>query len=218
MWRRSPDPSTYSTQLILGLVIPGVSLTAALLILYAYAAWNNASRRHLDRVSFRLLVYALFAHLAFGIALAVGTMSEHPSWRCDIQSFVTNLTLMFSVGMFFCMALNLQLVLIHRLNGQKMEKYYILGTALVCLVCTVTPLAAGKLGRAVDGSCWYKSTDRTEISRWLIGTQTFWIIFASVGELSAFVIILGYLIVHEVHRPLNHYILMAPRPTLIEVG
>jgi hypothetical protein len=34
--------------------------------------------------------------------------------------------------------------------------------------------------------------------RWLIGTQTFWSIFASVGEVSAFVIILGYLIVHKV--------------------
>jgi hypothetical protein len=52
--------------------------------------------------------------------------------------------------------------------------------------------------RTVDGACWYKSTDRAEILRWLIGTQTFWIIFASVGEVNAFVIILGYLIVHTV--------------------
>ncbi|KAJ7850130.1 hypothetical protein B0H13DRAFT_2087383 [Mycena leptocephala] len=108
MSRRSPDPSTYSRQLILGLAIPGVSLTAALLILYAYAAWNSASRRYLDRVSFRLLVYALLAHLAFGIVLGAGTMSGHPRWRCDIQSFVTNLSLMVSAGMFFCIALNLQ--------------------------------------------------------------------------------------------------------------
>jgi hypothetical protein len=37
-------------------------------------------------------------------------------------------------------------VLAHGVSGQKMEKYYILGTALVCLICTVTPFAAGKLG------------------------------------------------------------------------
>jgi hypothetical protein len=34
--------------------------------------------------------------------------------------------------------------------------------------------------------------------RWLIGTQTFWILLASVGEVSAFGIIMGYLIVHKV--------------------
>ncbi|KAJ7833177.1 hypothetical protein B0H13DRAFT_2678968 [Mycena leptocephala] len=199
MSRRSPDASTYSTQLVLGLAIPGVSLTAALLILYAYAAWNIASRRYLDRVSFRLLVYALLAHLAFGIILAAGTVTGHSGWRCELQSFVTNLSLMVSAGMFFCMALNLQLVLAHGVNGQNMEKYYILGTTLVCLICNVTPYAAGKLGRAVDGTCWYSSTEPAEISRWLIGTQTFWILLASVGEVSAFGIILGYLIVHKLN-------------------
>jgi hypothetical protein len=43
-----------------------------------------------------------------------------------------------------------RLVLAHDVNGQKMEKYYILGTTLVCLICNVTPYAAGKLGHATS--------------------------------------------------------------------
>jgi hypothetical protein len=50
-----------SPRVILGLIIPGLGLTTALLALFGYAAWNMASRRYLDRVSFRLLTYALVA-------------------------------------------------------------------------------------------------------------------------------------------------------------
>jgi hypothetical protein len=50
-----------STRVVLGLIIPGLVLTTALLALYAYTAWKVVSRRYLDRVSFRLLTYALVA-------------------------------------------------------------------------------------------------------------------------------------------------------------
>ncbi|KAJ7697840.1 hypothetical protein B0H17DRAFT_1262089 [Mycena rosella] len=48
---------------ISGLVIPGVCLTFGLLCAYAYALWNPVSNKFLDRVSFRLLCYALLAKL-----------------------------------------------------------------------------------------------------------------------------------------------------------
>ncbi|KAJ7875497.1 hypothetical protein B0H14DRAFT_3437053 [Mycena olivaceomarginata] len=86
-------------------------------------------------------------------------MTEHPGWQCDLQSFVEQLSLMVSAGMFFCMALNLQW--------------------------------------SVDSTCWFSSTDPAERTRWLIGTQTFWILLASLGEFSAFLIILGHLVVYE---------------------
>ncbi|KAJ7895199.1 hypothetical protein B0H14DRAFT_2681572 [Mycena olivaceomarginata] len=198
MLRRSLDNQTFS-QIALGLVISGVSLTAGLLILYGYAAWNPVSRRYLDRVSFRLLVYALLAHIVFGVVLVVGTLTPYPNWRCEFLSFLTNLSLMFSAGMFFCIAINLPLVLAYDVNGQKMEKYYVFGTALVCLICNVAPYAAGKLGWAADGACWYTGTDPREVLRWVIGTQTVWILLSSVGEVGAFLIILGYLIVNELN-------------------
>ncbi|KAJ6496428.1 hypothetical protein C8R45DRAFT_1132624 [Mycena sanguinolenta] len=102
----SPD-TAMGPQVILGLIVPGVGLTTALLMLYGYAAWHPVSRRYLDRVSFRLLVYALVAHLVFGIAFTLASLIAYPGWRCDLSWFFANLSLMFSAGMFFCMALNI---------------------------------------------------------------------------------------------------------------
>jgi hypothetical protein len=48
---------------------------------------------------------------------------------------------------------------------------------------------------ALRQTCWYNSTEKF---RWLIGTQTSWIMLFAVGEIAAFLIILGYLIAHEV--------------------
>ncbi|KAJ7482642.1 hypothetical protein FB451DRAFT_1235787 [Mycena latifolia] len=192
----SPNPQIFS-QVILGLVIPGVILTTVLLILYGYAAWNPVSRRYLDRVSFRLLVYALGTHLVFGIVNAVSTLKPSAGWSCGLLAFITNLSLMFSAGIFFCMALNLPLVLAYDVNGQKMEKWYLLGTAVVSLICNVAPYASGKLGWAVNDTCWYRGTDPADSLRWIISTQTVWILLTSCGEVGAFLLILTYLIIYE---------------------
>ncbi|KAJ6600384.1 hypothetical protein DFH09DRAFT_1128167 [Mycena vulgaris] len=193
----SPSTQTYA-QVVWGLIIPGVTLTTALLTLCGYAAWNPVSRRYLDRVSFRLLIYALVAHLVFGIAFAVISLVASPGWACDFLVFLFNLSLMFSAGMFFCMALNLPLVLAHNVNGQKMEKYYVVGTTLFSLICNVVPYASGKFGwDAINSTCWYRSTNPADMMRWLIGTQTFWIMLSAVGEVGAFLTILGYLVAYE---------------------
>ncbi|KAJ7876006.1 hypothetical protein B0H13DRAFT_1004916 [Mycena leptocephala] len=86
----SPPTPQILSQVILGLVIPGVILTAVLLILYGYAAWNPVSRPYLDRVSLRLLIYALLANLVFGIVMAAGTLKASPGWTCDLLAFVTD--------------------------------------------------------------------------------------------------------------------------------
>jgi hypothetical protein len=98
-----------SPRLILGLLIPGLVLTAALLALFGYAAWNIVSRRYLDRVSFRLLTYALVvqcvnllhrdqlythhASLIFGISLAMAFLGGYSDWKCSLLSFTTNVRL-----------------------------------------------------------------------------------------------------------------------------
>ncbi|KAF8175016.1 hypothetical protein K438DRAFT_1979902 [Mycena galopus ATCC 62051] len=213
---RSWSPSTQIyAKVVLGLIIPGVTLTTALLTLCGYAAWNPVSRRYLDRVSFRLLIYALVAHLVYGIVFAVSSFMVSPGWGCDLVTFLFNasvftfpyfetpltrqqLSLMFSAGMFFCMALNLPLVIAHNVNGQKMEKYYVLGTTLVSLICNVVPYASGKLGwDAINGTCWYRSTNPADMMRWLIGTQTLWIMLSAVGEVGAFLTIIGHLVAYE---------------------
>ncbi|KAJ7352149.1 hypothetical protein DFH08DRAFT_1077903 [Mycena albidolilacea] len=202
--------SPISTRVVLGLIIPGLVLTAALLALYAYAAWKVVSQRYLDRVSFRLLTYDLVANFVFCVSFTMATLAGYPGWQCSLSSFLTNSSLMFSAALFFCTSLNVPLVVVHNVNGQAMEKYYVAGTTLICLICTVPPYASGKLGKVPDShrnalrqTCWYNSKVKF---RWLIGAQTSWIMLFAVGDIAAFLIILGYLIAHELHlicRPAN---------------
>jgi hypothetical protein len=40
----------------------------------------------------------------------------------------------------------IRLVLVHGVNGQKMEKFYLLGSAFMALVLVIPPYAAGQYG------------------------------------------------------------------------
>ncbi|KAF7360827.1 hypothetical protein MSAN_01112000 [Mycena sanguinolenta] len=189
----SPSPKVY-TQVILGLIVPGVGLTTVLLTLYGYAAWNTVSRRYLDRVSFRLLTYALVANISFTIS----TLTAYPGRGCALPSFLTNLAGVFSPGMFFSIAVNLPLVLVFNVNGRKMEKYYVGVVTLIALVSSIAPYASGNLGwDDVNETCWLRSKDPSTLLRWFIGTESVWLLLASLGEVISFVIILGYLVMYR---------------------
>ncbi|KAJ6530978.1 hypothetical protein DFH09DRAFT_1409657 [Mycena vulgaris] len=196
--RASSSTLSLCSQVILGLIIVGIALTIAVLVLYAYVAWHPTSRRYLDRVSFRLLVYALLAHLVYGINFPITILNAHPGWSCNLVSFIFNLSIMFSAGMFFCTAINLPLVLVYRVNGKRMEKYYIIGTSVVCIATAVSAYASGSLGwDAFSQACWYRTDDPAAMFRWVIGTQTFWILLVAVGEVIAFLTIIGYMITYQ---------------------
>ncbi|KAJ7049359.1 hypothetical protein C8F01DRAFT_1184026 [Mycena amicta] len=189
--RISESDALLVRRLVLGLVIPGGALTTILLIIYAYAAWHPVSRSHLDRVSFRLLVYALLAHLIFCIAFPLSTMHPRPGVDCSLRAFFTNSSVMFSAGMFFCVAINIPLVLSEKVDGQRMEKFYVAGVAAVCLACNITPLAAGQLGlNPGTFTCGYIAAPGPTLLKWVLSTETFWILSASVGEVTSFVAIL----------------------------
>ncbi|KAF7344111.1 hypothetical protein MVEN_01700900 [Mycena venus] len=185
--------------LILSVMVPGVFLTFTVLCAYAYTAWHSVSQQHLNRVSFRLLVYALIANFVFGIAFVIGTLSSAPSMGCSFVAFLVNLSLMTSAGMCFCMALNLQLVLVHQMNGQKMEKYYIIGTLVLCAACNIVPYASRQFGlNPTNGTCWFDNSDPDTMLRWLVGTQSFWVLLMATGEILAFLMIVGYIVSYEV--------------------
>ncbi|KAK7055811.1 hypothetical protein R3P38DRAFT_3565632 [Favolaschia claudopus] len=206
--RTSTPAGRMSKQIILGLIIPGMALTTVLLILSAYATWNPKSRRYLDRVSFRLLVYALVAHIVFGVVFTVGALTAYPGWQCNFLSFMTNLSLMFSASMFFCVALNLPLVLGQHVTGKKMEKFYILGSATICLIANIIPYATGNLGwDAQNRTCWYRSGnpgDNSRMIHWLLATQSIWLLLFSMGEVFAFLAIVGYLVAYELDQRRFH--------------
>lgn len=64
-----------------------------------------------------------------------------------------------------CVALNLELVLVHLFNGLVLEKYYLLGTLVINLGTTLPPLIKGKFGwDDVIGVCWLTSADSNDRS------------------------------------------------------
>ncbi|KAJ6496122.1 hypothetical protein C8R45DRAFT_985070 [Mycena sanguinolenta] len=189
------------SDLIMAIAIPSIVLILFILSAYAYTAWNHVSRPYLNRVSFRLLVYALIANLAYSAGMISGVHLKAGA-ACNGSTFFYDACLMFAGIMFFCMALNLQLVLVYRVNGNKMEKYYILVAIFLALALNIPPYAAGALGYwDLNETCWYNSPDPAEQLRWFVGTQAFWMFFMSAGEVISFLTIVGFMIFR--HRSLS---------------
>ncbi|KAJ7502154.1 hypothetical protein B0H11DRAFT_2223629 [Mycena galericulata] len=175
---------------ILTFGIMGIVLPALWLFGIAYAAWNPVSRHHLNRVSFRLLVCALISNLIFA-ASSIPVFSG-PSAGCSFMAFFGMSILMFSACMFFCTTLNLQLVLVHHVNGNLMERFHYIGSVVAVAILNVAPYAAGQFGY-YNGTCWF-SDPRPDVQfRWLLGSQAVWILLMSTGEVVSFFVILGYM-------------------------
>ncbi|KAJ6515222.1 hypothetical protein C8R45DRAFT_1205511 [Mycena sanguinolenta] len=170
--------------------VTGVVLPALLLLTIAYAAWNPVSRHFLNRVSFRLLVCALISNLIFA-ATSIPVFSR-PSAGCSFMAFFGLSILMFSACMFFCIALNLQLVLVHHINGNSMEKFYYISSVAVVAILNIAPYAAGQFGY-YNGTCWFSSPRPDVQFHWLLGSQSVWMLLMSTGEVVSFSVILGYM-------------------------
>ncbi|KAJ6527698.1 hypothetical protein B0H19DRAFT_1195534 [Mycena capillaripes] len=185
----------HQRDLVRGILIPGIVLSAMVLVAFAYTASQRRSRPHLRRVSFRLLAFAMVSDFVFSVTLIpIETIITGPisAAGCTFAAFVSNASLLFSACMYFCMALNLQLVLVHGVNGLMMEKYYVIGSSLLVTVCNLSPLAAGQFG-PYNGVCSFSNPDPVLRIRWLVGAQSFWILLMASSELVCFVILLSYM-------------------------
>ncbi|KAJ6457221.1 hypothetical protein C8R45DRAFT_1032962 [Mycena sanguinolenta] len=200
---------------VLAFGIAGVILPAVMLLSIAYAAWNPVSRPHLNRVSFRLLVCALISNLNFGATFI--PVFSGPSAGCSFMAFFGVSNLMFSACMFLCIALNLQLVIVHRVNGNMMEKYYYIGSVVFVAICNITPYAAGQYGY-YNGDCWFNNPDPEVQFRWLVGSQTFWTLLMSTGEVVSFSVILRNMLLLQMENSQlwsNTSPIERPKPLLI---
>ncbi|KAJ7088771.1 hypothetical protein B0H15DRAFT_286056 [Mycena belliarum] len=187
------------------LVITGICLTFLVLCAFAYTALHSAAKHHLNRVSFRLLTCALVANFVYGCCFVATASSTGPSVSCSLTVFLVNLTTLFSSGMCFCIALNLELVLVHGFSGKRLEKYYLLVTLAVCAICTIPPYAAGQLGwNEQSQACWFSSPDQRVLMRWIVGTHSFWVLSMAFGEAVAFLWIVRFFISYEdIQRRIN---------------
>lgn len=177
----------------------GAGLCFLVLLVIAVVMIHPASRHQLDRVSFRIMIYALIANMVFGIASTVSGLQTYDSETCNVAMWLLMLTLELSTFLLFCIALNLQLVLVHGVRGQMMEKYYIIGSIAAAVAITVPPFATKQYGwDPINDACWYSSDDTAIRLRWQVGTQIFWSLASVVGEFVTFFVVLGYMIRHQV--------------------
>ncbi|KAJ6528954.1 hypothetical protein B0H19DRAFT_1242965 [Mycena capillaripes] len=181
----------------------GAALCGVVLVVIGVLALNPVSRPHLDRVSFRILVWTLLANSStvFGITNAVGGNFTGPTWACGFDIFLLQLTLEMSSFLLFCIALNLQLVVVHQINGQKLEKFYICGSILISLCVTAPPFALKQYGwDPLVKDCWYSANDPKQRLAWQIGTQLFWTLLTVTGELVTTVTVVIYMVQQQVWR------------------
>ncbi|GLB42586.1 hypothetical protein LshimejAT787_1200350 [Lyophyllum shimeji] len=172
--------------------IPGTIVCGLVLIAYGLTALSPIARKSFDRVSFRLLVYSLVFNVLFGIAYAATPTS--PSKGCDVGAFAVNFTLCFATFFTTCIAINLQLVLVHGYNGQNLEKYYLIGTTLLSLALNIPTVALHQFGwNELSATCWYSNPDDKARLRWIIGTQSFWISLAATIETICSSVVLAWM-------------------------
>ncbi|KAG6917996.1 hypothetical protein DXG01_017006 [Tephrocybe rancida] len=75
------------------------------------------------------------------------------------------------------------LVLAFGFDGNKLEKYYLIGTIILSLALNVPTVALGQFGwNELSATCWYSNADDKVRLRWIIGTQSFWISLAATTE------------------------------------
>ncbi|KAJ7453229.1 hypothetical protein FB451DRAFT_1282064, partial [Mycena latifolia] len=178
-------------KVIPGVTIPTLALSCLLLVAFAYLARNPASRPHLNRVSFRMLVYAIISNIVFDLALLVNNqnMMGH-SAACSFVAFLTVVRNSISR--------DIRLVLVYGVNGNKMEKYYTIGSLFLSVVCNASPWIAGELGwYAPSGICWLRDTTPGAQLRWLVATQLFWRTLMSSIDVLSFATILIFMVRHE---------------------
>ncbi|KAJ7150321.1 hypothetical protein C8R46DRAFT_1229887 [Mycena filopes] len=177
----------------------GACFCFLVLLLIAALYARPSTRKFLDRVSFRIMVYALMCNMLHGIATAVCAFQTADSAACGFSVWLIMLTLQCGSWLIFGIALNLQCVLIHGLDGRVMEKFYILGALTLAICVTVPPLATKQYGwDPLNEACWMTATEPKERLRWQLGSQVLWTLFAAVGESIVFVTVVGYMFRHQV--------------------
>ncbi|CAZ79318.1 unnamed protein product [Tuber melanosporum] len=178
-------------------ILAGISLLfcLAVLVVVAVLFTDPHSRKALDRLSFRLLTYALISNCIYSIGYII-CVKVSPGvtagvWLIQFWLGVTN-------WLILCIAVNLQIVLVHSLNSLVLEKYYIIGTICLNLVITLPPLIKGKFGwDPVIEVCWLTSHNPHDRLTWQISTQLFWILLAVVVTTASALTTMGYLYKHK---------------------
>ncbi|KAF7303038.1 hypothetical protein MKEN_01267100 [Mycena kentingensis (nom. inval.)] len=177
----------------------GAISCSLVLVLIAILYTRSSTRPYLDRVSFRLGLYGLVSMMLHAIANAVAAFLTEPSVGCGLSVWVVMVTLQFTSWIMFGIGINLQLVVVHGVSGRVMEKYYIIGSAILALCVTVPAFAAHQYGwDPIYAACWMAGVDSATRLKWQLATQTLWALLATVGETISIFIVCLHLHRHRV--------------------
>ncbi|KAJ8087679.1 hypothetical protein PM082_006514 [Marasmius tenuissimus] len=177
-----------------------ISLSSLVLLLTLVATIHPKARKLIDRVSFRLLVATIAINLANTIVdLYISgnvQLKDPPSCQALVWSKV--FTGNFSSTLLLFIGLNLQLVMIHGVNGNKMERVYYPSAFLLAMVSSIPLFCDFDQYRwdSVHRMCAYTANTPERVER--IGTQVFWPIFCILGEVATFVCIMVFMIRNKV--------------------
>ncbi|KAJ6623072.1 hypothetical protein B0H10DRAFT_2213769 [Mycena sp. CBHHK59/15] len=145
-----------------------------------------------------------------GTATAVCAFQTADSPSCGLSVWLIMVTLQFGSWLIFAIALNLQLVLVHGINGHHMEKFYIAGAFTLALCVTIPPYASKQYGwDDLNEACWMTASDPSERLRWQaclplpiiiqpLGSQLIWSLLAAVSETVVVAIVVGYMFRHQI--------------------
>ncbi|KAF9255444.1 hypothetical protein L218DRAFT_1035465, partial [Marasmius fiardii PR-910] len=127
----------------------GISLCTLVILVAAILSLHPSSRQVTDRVSFRVMIYALCATVIYLAAMLLSNLSDQ---MCRIGGSVVILlteelkaALQVTSFLFFSIGLNLQLVMIHKIDGTKMEKYYVGGSLFLAILLGVIAYLSGQI-------------------------------------------------------------------------
>lgn len=80
-----------------------------------------------------------------------------------------------------------------------MEKYYLIGSTMLCLALNVPPLALGQFGWIESYStCWYKNPNHIIRMNWMIATESCPLMLAATIETVCSSILLVYMYLVQV--------------------
>ncbi|KAG7093461.1 hypothetical protein E1B28_007137 [Marasmius oreades] len=165
-----------------------IILTAILLSLHPL------SKQKTDRVSFRLMLYALAGSVVYSTATVIA-IRVHGQTACRVSGSFSVFALQISSFFFFCIGLNLQLVMIYGIDGTRAEKYYFWGSLCLAIVLGVLTFESKQLVYSTTQSvCYYHDSNPVRGLWWRIWTQNLWNFATMAGEFVTFTSVVVYMI------------------------
>ncbi|KAF9266729.1 hypothetical protein L218DRAFT_955839 [Marasmius fiardii PR-910] len=176
------------------IVYLSVVFSAVVIITAVFLSLHPVSKPKTDRVSFRIMIYAL---LSGSVAYSVATLMVKRipgQTACRVMGSFVVAGLQLSSFLFFCIGLNLQLVMIHGIDGTRAEKYYVSGSLSLAIVLGILTFASNQLVyNPTQSVCYYYDPNPVRGLLWRIGMQSFWSCLVVVGEIITFVSVVVYM-------------------------